>query len=153
LRVYSLATASLVLDVPDTEVSLVQPTEVNGPEVDGPEASPDLLEPDELALEEVRDEDFAVLPANGGVLGDFANLEMKGVGNLFGSDGVMNTSKRYSPEVRKRAVRMVLEHEAEYSSQWAAIESISEKFGYGYADDPAEGEDRRIVDESALEIR
>jgi transposase len=38
----------------------------------------------------------------------------------------MNTSKRYSPEVRERAV---LEHEEEYSSQWAAIESISEKFG------------------------
>jgi transposase len=41
----------------------------------------------------------------------------------------MNTSKRYSPEIRERAVRMVLEHEEEYTSQWAAIESISEKFG------------------------
>jgi hypothetical protein len=29
----------------------------------------------------------------------------------------MNTSKRYSPEVRERAVRMVLEHEEEY---WAS---------------------------------
>ena len=39
------------------------------------------------------------------------------------------TSRRYSPEVRERAVRMVLEHQHEYSSQWAAITSIAEKFG------------------------
>jgi len=36
---------------------------------------------------------------------------------------------RYSPEVRERAVRMVLEHVSEYSSQWAAIGSISAKIG------------------------
>jgi hypothetical protein len=35
---YSSATAWLILDVHDTEVSLVQPTEVNGPEVHEPEA-------------------------------------------------------------------------------------------------------------------
>lgn len=38
-------------------------------------------------------------------------------------------SKRYSPEVRARAVRLVFEHRDEYSSQWAAIVSISSKFG------------------------
>lgn len=37
--------------------------------------------------------------------------------------------KRYSPEVRERAVRMVREHEQEYESQWSAIRSIAEKIG------------------------
>src|SRR5690625_6957 len=45
----------------------------------------------------------------------------------------MNTtnkkSSRYSPEVRERAVRMVLDQQHQYSSQWAAISSISEKIG------------------------
>jgi len=34
----------------------------------------------------------------------------------------------YPPEVRERAVRMVVEHEHEYPSQWKAIESISAKW-------------------------
>jgi len=41
----------------------------------------------------------------------------------------MKTRIRYSPEVRERAVRMVLEHQREYPSQWAAIESIGSKIG------------------------
>ncbi len=41
----------------------------------------------------------------------------------------MRQSKRYSPEVRERAVRMVFEHQGEYASQWAAIGSIAGKFG------------------------
>jgi transposase-like protein len=43
----------------------------------------------------------------------------------------MNKSKsnRFSPEVRERAVRMVLEHRGEYPSLWAVIESIAPKIG------------------------
>lgn len=41
----------------------------------------------------------------------------------------MRKSIKFSPEVRKRAVRMVFEHRGEYPSLWAAIESISAKIG------------------------
>jgi transposase-like protein len=39
------------------------------------------------------------------------------------------TSNRFSPEVRERAVRMVLEHQGDHASQWAAIASIAGKIG------------------------
>ncbi len=39
------------------------------------------------------------------------------------------TSARYSPEVRARAVRMVLDHRGDYPSQWAAMTSIAAKIG------------------------
>ena len=41
----------------------------------------------------------------------------------------MSTSKRYSPEVRERAVRLVFEQEGQHESQWAAIGSIAAKIG------------------------
>ena len=41
----------------------------------------------------------------------------------------MNTQKRYSPEFRERAVRLVLEHKDKYPSEWAALTSIAEKMG------------------------
>jgi len=37
--------------------------------------------------------------------------------------------KRFSPEVKQRAVRMVFEQQPQYSSQWAAIGSIAGKIG------------------------
>ena len=39
------------------------------------------------------------------------------------------TRGRYSPEVRARAVRLVLDHAGDYGSQWEAIVSIAGKFG------------------------
>ena len=41
----------------------------------------------------------------------------------------MNKPVKYSPEVRDRAVRMVLEHQDGHGSQWAAIASIAGKIG------------------------
>ncbi len=39
----------------------------------------------------------------------------------------MPKTRRYPPEIRERAVRLVFEHEHEYPSQWSAIRSIAEK--------------------------
>ena len=39
------------------------------------------------------------------------------------------TTNKFSPEVRTRAVRMVLEHGGEYPSRWSAVVSVSQKIG------------------------
>ncbi|HFZ8599711.1 TPA: IS3 family transposase [Salmonella enterica subsp. diarizonae serovar 61:l,v:z35] len=41
----------------------------------------------------------------------------------------MTKNTRFSPEVRQRAIRMVIESQNDYGSQWAAISSIAPKIG------------------------
>ena len=41
----------------------------------------------------------------------------------------MGRPRKYSPEVRERAVRLVFDHEHQHDSQWAAIRSVAAKIG------------------------
>lgn len=40
------------------------------------------------------------------------------------------TTNKYTPEVRERAVRMVLDNQGQHDSRWSAILSISAKIGW-----------------------
>ena len=48
---------------------------------------------------------------------------------VSGERALAVASLAYSPEVRERAVRMVLDHQGEHGSQYAAIQSIAAKIG------------------------
>ena len=39
------------------------------------------------------------------------------------------TTNKFSPEVRARAVRMILGHEGDYPSRWSAVVSVADKIG------------------------
>jgi len=47
----------------------------------------------------------------------------------FEKDGVMPRITKYPDELRDRAVRMVLDHQHEFGSQWEAICSVADKLG------------------------
>ena len=48
------------------------------------------------------------------------------------SERKRNPRPPYPPEVRERAVRMVFDHQGEYSSQWKAVESIAAKLSINH---------------------
>nr|pir hypothetical protein a - Mycobacterium bovis insertion sequence IS987 [Mycobacterium tuberculosis variant bovis] len=55
---------------------------------------------------------------------------------VLGKDGVMSggSSRRYPPELRERAVRMVAEIRGQHDSEWAAISEVARLLGVGCAE-------------------
>jgi transposase len=59
--------------------------------------------------------------------------EPRNVRRLLGRVGVMSggSSRRYPPELRERAVRMVAEVRGQHETEWAAMRAVSELLGIG----------------------
>ncbi|GGN94073.1 hypothetical protein GCM10011610_56650 [Nocardia rhizosphaerihabitans] len=52
------------------------------------------------------------------------------------------SSRKYPPELRERAVRMVAEVRDQYESEWAAIGAVAELLGIGTAETLRNGSGR-----------
>jgi len=52
-----------------------------------------------------------------------------GSNSLEGGADMSKTTNKFSPEVRARAVRMILDHESDYPSRWSAVVSVADKIG------------------------
>ena len=49
--------------------------------------------------------------------------------HLLSWEGAFRGERKYDPETRARAVRLVLEHRDDYPSEWAAITAVSKRLG------------------------
>ena len=75
----SASTTGTFFDIHDAEVGLIEPAEVDGTVEDGPDVLGDLFKADEGVFEQAADEDLPTLPAERGIAGDAAELEVSRV--------------------------------------------------------------------------
>ena len=64
------------------------------------------------------------------LVGDYAELNRTGfVGESIFWETIPMTKLKYTPEIRERAVQLLIESEKDYPSNWAAITAIAPKIG------------------------
>ena len=62
-----------------------------------------------------------------------------------------NSSRRYPPELRERAVRMVAEISGQHDSEWSAISEVARLLGVGQAPAPA-GDEAILVESKVIQL-